>query len=262
MVRIFLSCWSQGWVKLTKKFGEVDWRRFSDLGTVLTDRYRPWFFKAGTFCRIATFAVTDFVWSRVRRLQKVYMFLMALFLNIGVELWGVWILGERVLSSIGFERFSKRWNWFQNSIQRQKENLPLSRNSGQAERNKLGRGGGIMNKGQKMSLATNIFWINLVLNNIIHWIVCLRRFARESCIYACTTKVTAPCLSFLVVLLPALLDWKFALFNISNQYTCSKSWVRPWTMPRELFHGSAMPRGKGLQGLLKWRLLLLLLVKK
>jgi len=29
IVRIFLSCWSQGWVKLTKRIGEVDRRRFA-----------------------------------------------------------------------------------------------------------------------------------------------------------------------------------------------------------------------------------------
>ena len=31
IVRIFLSCWSQGWVKLTKRIGEVYRRRFAEL---------------------------------------------------------------------------------------------------------------------------------------------------------------------------------------------------------------------------------------
>jgi len=39
IVRIFLSCWSQGWVKLTKRIGEVDRRRLAELSDLRESKW-------------------------------------------------------------------------------------------------------------------------------------------------------------------------------------------------------------------------------
>ena len=53
----------------------------------------------------------------------------------------------------------------------------------------------IVKKGRKTSPANHIAWINLVFNNKMHWVSCLRRFAQKSYVNVCSTRVTIPGLS-------------------------------------------------------------------
>jgi len=104
--------------------------------------------------------------------------------------------------------------------------LPISRNSRQAERKSPGRGGVDMKKSRKVSPANHIAWINLVLINMMHQVLCLRRFAQESYIHTCSTQVTAPGFSITHVKRD-LHTWKET--NICEMRpTCVESYLHAW----------------------------------